>query len=42
MRDIKVASRYANSLLKIAIEENSLEDFADMQAIVSVCIEIVI
>ena len=38
MRDIKVASRYANSLLKIAIQENSLEDlFADMQAIKQVC-----
>lgn len=38
MRDIKVASRYANSLLKIAIDENSLEElYRDMQSITNVC-----
>ena len=39
MRDIKVASRYAKSLLKIAIEENSLEDLNnDMVLVNDVCI----
>jgi F-type H+-transporting ATPase subunit delta len=38
MRDIKVASRYAKSLLKIAIEENSLEDlYNDMELVKEVC-----
>ena len=38
MRDIKVASRYAKSLLKIAIEENSLEDLhKDMLLVNDVC-----
>lgn len=38
MRDIKVASRYANSLLKIAIEENSLEDLhKDMLLVHDIC-----
>jgi F-type H+-transporting ATPase subunit delta len=38
MRDIKVASRYAKSLLKIAIDENSLEDLhKDMQFVNNVC-----
>ena len=38
MRDIKVASRYAKSLLKIAIEENSLEDlYKDMVLVNDVC-----
>lgn len=38
MRDIKVASRYAKSLLKIAIEENSLEELhSDMVLVNSVC-----
>ena len=40
MRDIKVASRYAKSLLKIAIEEKALEElYADMQLINKVCSE---
>jgi F-type H+-transporting ATPase subunit delta len=40
MRDIKVASRYAKSLLAIAIEENSLEElYKDMQFIQKVCSE---
>ncbi|MDF1673754.1 MAG: ATP synthase F1 subunit delta [Vicingaceae bacterium] len=39
MRDIKVASRYAKSLLGIAIEQNKLEElYSDMQLINSVCI----
>jgi F-type H+-transporting ATPase subunit delta len=39
MRDIKVASRYAKSLLKIAIEENSLADIHnDMVLVNDVCI----
>jgi F-type H+-transporting ATPase subunit delta len=39
MRDIKVASRYAKSLLKIAIEENSLEDLHnDMVLVNDVCV----
>jgi len=38
MRDIKVASRYAKSLLKIAIDENSLEElYKDMDSIKNVC-----
>lgn len=38
MRDIKVASRYAKSLLKIAIDENILEDLhKDMQLVNDVC-----
>jgi F-type H+-transporting ATPase subunit delta len=38
MRDIKVASRYAKSLLKIALEENSLEELhGDMVLVNSVC-----
>lgn len=38
MRDIKVASRYAKSLLEIAIEQNSLEELHnDMQLVKSVC-----
>lgn len=38
MRDIKVASRYAKSLLLIAIEENSLEELHnDMQLVNDVC-----
>lgn len=38
MRDIKVASRYAKSLLKIAIEENSLDDLhKDMLLVNNVC-----
>lgn len=38
MRDIKVASRYAKSLLKIALDENSLEAiYNDMQLIHSTC-----
>ena len=38
MRDIKVASRYAKSLLKIAIDENTLEDLhKDMQLVNEVC-----
>ncbi len=38
MRDIKVASRYAKSLLKIAIDENSLEDLhKDMLLVNDVC-----
>jgi len=40
MRDIKVASRYAKSLLGIALEQNSLEDVHnDMQLIYNVCSE---
>lgn len=40
MRDIKVASRYAKSLLGIAIEENKLEELHnDMQLINKVCNE---
>ncbi len=39
MRDIKVASRYAKSLLKIAIDENSLEDLhKDMVLVNDVCV----
>ncbi len=38
MRDIKVASRYAKSLLGIAVEENKLEELHnDMQLINKVC-----
>lgn len=38
MRDIKVASRYAKSLLLIAIEENVLEELHnDMQLVYDVC-----
>ena len=40
MRDIKVASRYAKSLLGIAIEQNKLEELHnDMQLINIVCAE---
>lgn len=40
MRDIKVASRYAKSLLGIAIEQNKLEELHnDMQLINTVCSE---
>jgi len=40
MRDIKVASRYAKSLLSIAIEQNALEElFNDMASINNVCSE---
>lgn len=40
MRDIKVASRYAKSLLGIAIQENKLEELHnDMQLINTVCDE---
>jgi len=40
MGDIKVALRYAKSLLKIAIEEKALEElYADMQLINKVCSE---
>lgn len=40
MRDIKVASRYAKSLLGIAIEQNKLEELHnDMQLINAVCTE---
>ena len=40
MRDIKVASRYAKSLLKIAIDENSLEDIHnDMVLVNNVCVK---
>ena len=39
MRDIKVASRYAKSLLKISIEENSLEElYNDMVLVNDVCV----
>jgi F-type H+-transporting ATPase subunit delta len=38
MRDIKVASRYAKSLLKIAIEEKALEElYNDMVMVNNVC-----
>jgi len=38
MRDIKVASRYAKSLLGIAVEQNNLEEVHnDMQMISKVC-----
>ncbi len=38
MRDIKVASRYAKSLLKIAIEENALEELhKDMVLVNDIC-----
>jgi len=38
MRDIKVASRYAKSLLKIAIDENALEELHnDMKLVNNVC-----
>jgi len=38
MRDIKVASRYAKSLLKIAIEDNALEAlYNDMVLVKDVC-----
>ena len=38
MRDIKVASRYAKSLLGIALEQNSLEELHnDMQLVATVC-----
>ena len=38
MRDIKVASRYAKSLLKIAIDENVLEELHnDMKLVHDVC-----
>ena len=40
MRDIKVASRYAKSLIGIAIEKNSLEEvYNDMLSIDAVCTE---
>jgi F-type H+-transporting ATPase subunit delta len=40
MRDIKVASRYAKSLLKIAIEEKALEElYTDMQLVNKICAE---
>jgi F-type H+-transporting ATPase subunit delta len=40
MRDIKVASRYAKSLLGIALEQKTLEDaYKDMQMINSICIQ---
>jgi F-type H+-transporting ATPase subunit delta len=40
MRDIKVASRYAKSLIGIAIEQNALEEvYADMISIDTVCAE---
>ncbi len=40
MRDIKVASRYAKSLLGIAVEQGKLEELhKDMQLISSVCAE---
>ena len=40
MRNIKVASRYAKSLLLISIEENILEEvYNDMQLVNSTCIE---
>ncbi len=40
MRDIKVASRYAKSLLSIAIENNCLEEiYQDMFLINQVCLE---
>lgn len=40
MRDIKVASRYAKSLLGIAIQEKKLEELhKDMQLISSICLE---
>ena len=40
MGDIKVASRYAKSLIGIAIEQNSLEDvYGDMLSINTVCAE---
>jgi len=40
MKNIKVASRYAKSLLKIAIEQNTVEDvYKDMQLITTVCSE---
>ena len=40
MRDIKVASRYAKSLLSIAIENKCLEEiYQDMYAINKVCDE---
>jgi len=39
MRDIKVASRYAKALLKIAVDEKALEEVhADMQLVNDVCI----
>lgn len=38
MRDIKVASRYAKSLLSISVEQNVLEEiYADMVSINQVC-----
>ena len=40
MRDIKVASRYAKSLLHLAIEQNSLEEMhKDMSFIMNTCEE---
>ena len=40
MGSIKVASRYAKSLLKIAIDENALEAlYADMQLVNGVCVQ---
>lgn len=40
MKDIKVASRYAKSLLGIAIENNCVEEiFSDMRLISKVCLE---
>ncbi len=40
MRDIKVASRYAKSLLKIAIDQNSLEELHnDMKLVHDVCVD---
>lgn len=40
MRDIKVASRYAKSLLSIAVEQNALEElYQDMISIRKVCSE---
>jgi F-type H+-transporting ATPase subunit delta len=39
MRDIKVASRYAKSLLKIAIDEKALEElYEDMLLVNDVCV----
>jgi len=40
MRDIKIASRYAKSLLKISIEANALEELHnDMQLVNSTCLQ---
>ena len=40
MRDIKVASRYAKSLLKIAIEDNALEFDNDVSNIHSTALSL--